>query len=108
MGQGPLPQEAVHKLRLEAGRVGDRVGLGHLGRGREPSTMPSGMAYMFQERQLCRAADYVYVSQSVGGSRWEGSVGRGNKLGQAAAGECGPSQGPDLPILLGLQSQNSK
>lgn len=108
MGQGPLPQEAVHKLRLEAGRVGDRVGLGHLGRGREPSTMPSGMAYMFQERQLCRAADYVYVSQSVGGSRWEGSVGRGNRLGQAAAGECGPSQGPDLPILLGLQSQNSK
>lgn len=32
MGQGPLPQEAVPKLRPEAGRVGPGVGVGRLRR----------------------------------------------------------------------------
>ena len=31
MGEGPLPREAVPKLRLEAGRGGPGVGDGHLG-----------------------------------------------------------------------------
>lgn len=58
--------------RLEAGRVGDRVGLGHLGREREPPTMPV-------EWHTCsRNGSYVVLLiMSTSHRVWAGQGGRG-------------------------------